>query len=221
MAGPGPGPGRQLQGGLDLLLAADVVVARRLLVCAAALLLMMMLAVSADDLTTIPSSFSSSHYGVGMGSAAAAQLHHIPADGAGVAHEFLEAHNQLRAKYGVPPLRWSSKLAKYARRWSSLRRFDCVMMHSPSSPYGENVFWGTGSDWRAADAVRSWASERSYFHWRAQACHPGQVCGHFTQLVWNDTEMVGCGRSECFAGGVFITCSYDPPGNWKGEVPLT
>jgi hypothetical protein len=54
-----------------------------------------------------------------------------------------------------------------------------------------------------------------------QACYPGEVCGHFTQLVWNDTEFVGCGRSECFAGGVFITCSYDPPGNWKGEVPLT
>jgi len=146
--------------------------------------------------------------------------HHVPADGA-LAYEFLEAHNQLRAKYGVPPLRWSSKLARYARRWSSMRRFDCVMMHSPASPYGENVFWGSGNDWRAADAVKSWATEASYFDWRAQACHPGQVCGHFTQLVWNDTEYVGCGRSECFAGGVFITCSYDPPGNWKGEVPLT
>ncbi|PUZ64431.1 hypothetical protein GQ55_3G143600 [Panicum hallii var. hallii] len=146
--------------------------------------------------------------------------HHVPADGA-LAHEFLEAHNRLRAKYGVPPLRWSSKLARYARRWSSMRRFDCVMMHSPASPYGENVFWGSGSDWRAADAVAKWATEASYFDWRAQACHPGQVCGHFTQLVWNDTEYVGCGRSECLTGGVFITCSYDPPGNWKGEVPLT
>ena len=145
----------------------------------------------------------------------------MPADGPLVAHEFLQAHNELRAKYGVPPLRWSSKLARYARRWSSLRRFDCVMMHSPNSPYGENVFWGTGSDWRPADAVRSWATESSYFDWRAQACYPGEVCGHFTQLVWNDTGFVGCGRSECFAGGVFITCSYDPPGNWKGEVPLT
>ncbi|CAN6354076.1 unnamed protein product [Urochloa humidicola] len=146
--------------------------------------------------------------------------HHIPAEGA-LAHEFLEAHNTLRAKYGVPPLRWSSRLARYARRWSSMRRFDCVMMHSPGSPYGENVFWGTGNEWRASDAVASWATEASNFDWRAQACHPGQVCGHFTQVVWNDTEFVGCGRAECFAGGVFITCSYDPPGNWKGEVPLT
>ncbi|KAF8724808.1 hypothetical protein HU200_020746 [Digitaria exilis] len=146
--------------------------------------------------------------------------HHIPAEGA-LAHEFLEAHNALRAKYGVPPLRWSSKLARYARRWSWLRRFDCVLMHSPASPYGEDVFRGSGTDWRASDAIRDWANEAANFDWRAQACHPGQECGHFTQLVWNDTQYVGCGRTECFTQHVFITCSYDPAGNYKGEVPLT
>ncbi|KAM3300853.1 hypothetical protein ACQJBY_041734 [Aegilops geniculata] len=135
--------------------------------------------------------------------------------------EFLDAHNQVRAKYGVPPLRWSKKLARYARRWSDARRFDCVMMHSVGSPYGENVFWGTGWDWKAVEAVGDWASESSFYDWRAQACHPGQVCEHFTQIVWRTTNYVGCGRAECLAGGVFITCSYDPPGNWKGEVPLT
>lgn len=153
------------------------------------------------------------------------QQPHSFTDGRGtykfMAHEFLEAHNRVRARYGVPPLRWSNKLAKYARRWSSARRFDCVLMHSPGSPYGENVFWGTGWDWRAGDAVSSWASEAAFYDWRSQACHPGQMCGHFTQLVWNDTQLVGCGRSECFAGGVFITCSYDPPGNWLGEAPLS
>lgn len=121
----------------------------------------------------------------------------------------------------MPPLRWSNKLAKYARRWSSKRRIDCLLMHSFASPYGENVFRGTGWDWKAADAVRGWASEASYFDWKAQACYPGHVCGHFTQLVWNDTQLVGCGRAECFFGGVFITCEYEPGGNWKGEAPLT
>uniref|UniRef100_A0A0D9WKL4 SCP domain-containing protein n=1 Tax=Leersia perrieri TaxID=77586 RepID=A0A0D9WKL4_9ORYZ len=138
-----------------------------------------------------------------------------------MAHEFLEAHNTVRARYGMKPLKWSNKLARYARRWAAARRFDCVLMHSPGSPYGENVFWGTGWDWRAIDAVKSWAGESNYYDWRAQTCRSGQECGHFTQVVWNDTELVGCGRSECVAGGVFITCSYEPPGNYKGEVPLT
>ncbi|KAF8726920.1 hypothetical protein HU200_019403 [Digitaria exilis] len=160
------------------------------------------------------------HHDAAAAAASERGEHHIPAEGA-LAHEFLEAHNALRAKYGVPPLRWSSKLARYARRWSWLRRFDCVLMHSPASPYGENVFRGSGTDWRASDAIRDWASEAANFDWRAQACHPGQECGHFTQLVWNDTQYVGCGRTECFTQHVFITCSYDPAGNYKGEVPLT
>ncbi|KAL6841549.1 hypothetical protein ACP4OV_028692 [Aristida adscensionis] len=153
---------------------------------------------------------------------AAAAEHHPSADGLGVAREFLAAHNRVRAAYGVPALRWSSRLARYARRWSAARRLDCALAHSPASPFGENVFRGSGGEWRAADAVGSWAGEAAAYDWRAQACQPGKVCGHFTQLVWNDTEIVGCGRAVCLAGaGVIVTCSYDPPGNWKGEVPLT
>ncbi|EEE64917.1 hypothetical protein OsJ_19777 [Oryza sativa Japonica Group] len=118
-----------------------------------------------------------------------------------MAHEFLDAHNKVRAQYGAAAAE--------------------VEQQAGQSPYGENVFWGTGWGWRATDAVKSWAGESSVYDWRGQSCNPGQMCGHFTQIVWNDTKLVGCGRSECVAGGVFITCSYDPPGNWKGEVPLT
>ncbi|XP_047043883.1 pathogenesis-related protein 1A-like [Lolium rigidum] len=138
-----------------------------------------------------------------------------------MAKEFLDAHNRVRAKYGVPPLRWSNKLARYARRWSAARRYDCVMMHSPAPPYGENVYEGSGWDWHAVDAVSDWASEASFYDWRAQACHPGQECGHFKQLVWRTTKYVGCGRAECYNGHSFFTCSYDPAGNYKGEEPLT
>jgi hypothetical protein len=138
-----------------------------------------------------------------------------------MAKEFLDAHNRVRAQYGVPPLRWSNKLARYARRWSEARRFDCVGMHSSGSPYGENIFWGSGWDWRAVSAVADWASEASFYDWRAQACHPGQECGHFKQLVWRTTKYVGCGRAECYNGFSFFTCSYDPPGNYKGEEPLS
>ncbi|CAM0953417.1 unnamed protein product [Alopecurus aequalis] len=138
-----------------------------------------------------------------------------------MAKEFLDAHNRVRSQYGVPPLRWSGKLARYARRWSSARRYDCVMMHSENSPYGENVFQGSGRDWRPVNVVADWASEASFYDWRAQECHPGQECGHFTSMVWRTTKYVGCGRSDCYDGGSFFTCSYDPPGNWKGEVPLT
>uniref|UniRef100_A0ACD5YN56 Uncharacterized protein n=1 Tax=Avena sativa TaxID=4498 RepID=A0ACD5YN56_AVESA len=138
-----------------------------------------------------------------------------------MAKEFLDAHNRLRAQYGVPPLKWSNKLARYARRWSAARRYDCVMMHSPGSPYGENVYYSSGWDQRAVAAVEDWASEASFYDWRAQKCFPGEECGHFRALVWKKTKYVGCGRSECYNGNAFFTCSYDPAGNFRGEEPLS
>nr|CAD1834629.1 unnamed protein product [Ananas comosus var. bracteatus] len=78
---------------------------------------------------------------------------------------------------------------------------------------------GTGWDWKATDVVLNWAEEHAFYNPANNSCLPGQVCGHFTQIVWNNTERVGCARVECAGGGVIITCNYDPPGNWVGERP--
>ncbi|OAY78572.1 Pathogenesis-related protein PR-1 [Ananas comosus] len=135
-----------------------------------------------------------------------------------MAREFLMAHNRIRALVGATPLRWDQHLARYARRWSDQLRSNCTMEHS-RGPYGENLFWGTGWDWKATDVVLNWAEEHAFYNPANNSCLPGQVCGHFTQIVWNNTERVGCARVECAGGGVIITCNYDPPGNWVGERP--
>ena len=36
---------------------------------------------------------------------------------------------------------------------------------------------------------------------------------HFTQVVWKDTEKIGCG----VAGGKYVVCRYYPSGNYKGR----
>ncbi|URE34636.1 SCP [Musa troglodytarum] len=133
--------------------------------------------------------------------------------------EFLHAHNQVRAVAGEKPFAWDDNLARYAKRWSEKRRSDCAIVHS-MGPYGENMFWGSGWDWRVADAVENWAREHLYYNRSDNSCMSGKMCGHFTQIVWNSSEAVGCARVECFAGGVIITCNYDPPGNWVGESPF-
>ncbi|KAJ6759314.1 hypothetical protein OIU74_025899 [Salix koriyanagi] len=47
-----------------------------------------------------------------------------------------------------------------------------------------------------------------------------EECGHYTQIVWRETKRIGCARVDCFGGrGVFMTCNYDPPGNYIGEKP--
>lgn len=47
------------------------------------------------------------------------------------------------------------------------------------------------------------------------------MCGHYTQLVWSTTKAVGCGNVTCNNElGVLIVCSYNPPGNYRGDNPF-
>ncbi|KAM0946015.1 putative CAP domain-containing protein [Dioscorea sansibarensis] len=136
---------------------------------------------------------------------------------------FLKAHNLIRANFSEQPLIWDRKLARNARRWSlNLKyNFECTLSHS-AGPFGENLFWGSpGWQWTPNDAVESWAKEASDYDWANNICAAGKVCGHFTQIIWNDTQKIGCGRADCPGRGVVYTCNYDPPGNWLGERPLT
>lgn len=136
--------------------------------------------------------------------------------------EFLFAHNLVRAAKFELPLAWNFQLEKYARWWAGQRKGDCKLQHSfPEDDFklGENIFWGSGSAWRPLDAVTSWASEVKYYTYATNSCEAGQMCGHYTQIVWRNTQRMGCARVVCDNGDIFMTCNYDPPGNYVGERP--
>ncbi|XP_018820825.1 pathogenesis-related protein PR-1-like [Juglans regia] len=136
-----------------------------------------------------------------------------------LANQFLAPHNAARSTLRLRPLMWDPKLARYAQWYANQRRFDCALRHS-NGPYGENIFWGSGNGWTPSQAVTAWVSERKWYNYRSNSCAGGQQCGHFTQIVWRTTRRVGCSRVICSGGrGVFMTCNYDPPGNYIGERP--
>ncbi|XP_016469247.1 pathogenesis-related protein PR-1-like [Nicotiana tabacum] len=140
----------------------------------------------------------------------------------GEAIQFLFHHNLVRATKMELPLTWDSNLEKYAKWWASSRKEDCRLMHSfPESDFklGENIYWGSGSTWTPTDAVNAWADEQKYYNYASNSCVEGQLCGHYTQIVWKSTRRVGCARVICDSGDVFMTCNYFPPGNYIGEKP--
>ncbi|KAK2661414.1 hypothetical protein Ddye_007947 [Dipteronia dyeriana] len=136
-----------------------------------------------------------------------------------VIQEFLAPHNIVRARLGLPPLKWSKKLARFASWWAGQRRRDCALVHS-GSDYGENMFWGSGKDWKPSDAVATWAEERSYYDHKSNRCVKNRECLHYTQMVWKQSLKVGCAQTVCENANTIITCNYYPHGNVIGQKPF-
>jgi pathogenesis-related protein 1 len=132
-----------------------------------------------------------------------------------MAQEMLISHNAIRSDLKLPPLRWSNELAAFAQKWANTLLREKRLRHNPESPYGENIF-ASGAGSTASMAVMEWAAESRDYEYRANACKGD--CGHYTQIVWRETSRVGCGVARDSQREVWV-CSYDPPGNYRGEWP--
>ncbi|KAH7518524.1 hypothetical protein FEM48_Zijuj09G0180800 [Ziziphus jujuba var. spinosa] len=130
--------------------------------------------------------------------------------------DFVDAHNAARAEVGVGPITWNNTVAAYAKRYAEQRRKDCSMVHS-GGPYGENLALGYRF-MSGGDAVRMWVSEKSDYNYATNSC-AGDDCLHYTQVVWRNSTRLGCARVKCDNGWMFVICSYDPPGNYFGQLP--
>ncbi|EFJ37505.1 hypothetical protein SELMODRAFT_76987 [Selaginella moellendorffii] len=143
--------------------------------------------------------------------------------------DFLDAHNSARASVStsprIPPLSWSTDAAAFATQWiTSLRDTkNCGLVHSGNRAYGENLYKWQGSPGlpppNPAEAVKSWVSERKDYTYATNSCAAGKVCGHYTQVVWRNTQRVGCASITCPGNAMLVSCNYDPPGNWVGQKP--
>ncbi|GLJ26848.1 hypothetical protein SUGI_0524580 [Cryptomeria japonica] len=132
--------------------------------------------------------------------------------------QYLSAHNNARSQVGFGPLVWDDTVATYAQNYANQRMADCAMQHS-NGQYGENLFWGRGMEYTPADAVSLWVNEKINYDYNSNSCAQGKVCGHYTQVVWRNSQKLGCARVKCNNGAIFITCNYDPRGNYIGMKP--
>lgn len=150
-----------------------------------------------------------------------------PAGFAGI----LAAHNQPRAALGLRPLQWSDEAAAVAQGWAnSLATQSCRAAYNPDpvrrERYGENVLRAYSSQpyqgWQRtpAEVVSRWEAEgRNYDHATHQCRdRSGTQCGQYLQMIWEETEVVGCGRARCETAEVWV-CNYTPRGLQEGLKP--
>lgn len=141
--------------------------------------------------------------------------------------QYVKAHNDLRAKVRVPPLRWNPDLAKYSHYWATQLLNDCNYRNHSHGKYGENIFWSLYKEFSPADVVSKWFSEQIHFDHKLNMCKcqpetDACECGHYLNIIWKATQSVGCSDTlYCHEEkGVIVVCEYDPPGNYKGLDPL-
>ena len=149
-------------------------------------------------------------------------------------HEILQSHNKLRNIYNSPPLIYSKKLEKAAKKWAKkLQKDGCHMVHSRGKvgQYGENLFWASprvsiqtssnGTTKRSSKAQvvsstqvsKAWHDEVQWYNYEDGSCKQGEMCGHFTQLVWDTTKELGCAAALCGDKSQVWVCEYYPAGN--------
>merc|ERR1719204_699742 len=150
----------------------------------------------------------------------------------------LRLHNDKRdgvspsASNPLPHLKWDDGLARTAQAWSD--RCDWTHGHvcekettmGPGGKplgtkyMGQNLAagWPTRS-WKSS--IKSWDEEKKDYHFCANSATPNKMVGHYTQVVWQETTHVGCGKAKCATikssphstSGELITCNYWPSGN--------
>ena len=136
--------------------------------------------------------------------------------------EWLTAHNSARVK----PLRWSDRLAASAAGYAAKlasggQGRGCPIGHDAygetlPNGLGENILEVTTMDIDANAVVAHFLSERKDFDATRNRCRPGKVCGHYTQVVSQRTEEVGCAQAKCVDRETtyyMYVCRYNPAGN--------
>ncbi|KAF6203579.1 hypothetical protein GE061_001911, partial [Apolygus lucorum] len=123
---------------------------------------------------------------------------------------------------------WDEELAAQAQRWANRCQFE----HDSNAArrvsrfaVGQNlaITWtwpnpndlGHYPDFKTQ--IELWFNE--VYQYRGQFSH---ATGHYTQMIWGDTYLIGCGYSYYLQQNRYsklYVCNYGPSGNIRGYTP--
>ncbi|GFR88463.1 cysteine-rich venom protein [Elysia marginata] len=137
----------------------------------------------------------------------------------------LDVHNEYRRNEGgcqINKLEYDMELEAQAKKWAE----GCVFEHEMIKGRGENLAFSTyehPENIMISDSAQGWFDEKNDF---TRGQHGCQRSCHYTQLVWDTTEKVGCYSTRCPSLGKtsasnawYFVCFYTPMGNTIGQEP--
>lgn len=139
-------------------------------------------------------------------------------------------HNIHRANHSAPDVTYGDTYAGYAATVAASCKFAHDLSEGDGN-YGQNIAMYASSDSDALDENTALAQAITSMWYDAELeLYPGpygsepdmtnfEAWGHFSQVVWNGTQIVGCAVQKCAPGTMesdmtawFTVCNYYPAG---------
>lgn len=133
--------------------------------------------------------------------------------------DFIAAHNEYRKRHGVPDLKLDKKLCKYASEWAKNLADRNALEHRKNCPHGENIYCVSSNDPNFTitgnTPVDTWYEEIKLHPFGKE---PSNLkSGHFTQVIWKSSELLGVGVAKNRHGRIYVVANYSPAGNFVGD----
>ena len=145
-------------------------------------------------------------------------------------------HNRRRKNhFNDSDIKYSLKLEKFAQQYANTLANNGRFEHDPNNGkngFGENLYAHSKDEaLTISKSIKAWyEDEKLYYHYDDGSCDEGTLsngqdimCGHYTQVIWQDTKEVGCATAQYqrgnFKGGYVYVCKYQKAGNVVGLKP--
>ncbi|CAI9738089.1 wall PRY3-like isoform X2 [Octopus vulgaris] len=135
----------------------------------------------------------------------------------------LETHNKYRHQHHSPPLQLSEQLSKLAQKWAESIAKESYISYSSQlykgQQIGQNIVFRwtkQGTGFSGSEVTDLWYSQVKNFdfsHYKHR-----MDTGHFTQLVWKNSQYIGIGKAGNSVGAVAVVVFYFPAGNIQEEL---
>eukprot|EP00403_Amphidinium_massartii_P030119 CAMPEP_0178398462 /NCGR_PEP_ID=MMETSP0689_2-20121128/14785_1 /TAXON_ID=160604 /ORGANISM="Amphidinium massartii, Strain CS-259" /LENGTH=336 /DNA_ID=CAMNT_0020019225 /DNA_START=79 /DNA_END=1089 /DNA_ORIENTATION=- len=144
-----------------------------------------------------------------------------------VMQEIFDQHQLYRCMHDVPLFEWHDELAAQAQAWADAGEWGHGSQAERTLPgyglAGENLAWGYPVR-SGLDSVQAWYDEieltdGSPEHGSDTLPGKSGAIGHYTQVVWKGSTLLGCGKGRANMmgnDGDYWVCQYYPAGNMMG-----